>query len=126
MITGIGVDIVEVERIHKALQVRGDRFAEKILSTSEYQEYQSIHLTAAFVAKRFAMKEAFVKALGTGMRDGLSFSDIAIEHDEWGKPSVRVAPHLQHFVEQSRVHISVSDEKNTVVAFAVIERQDGR
>ena len=123
MIKGIGVDIVEVDRIQKALVRYGDRFAQKILSVSEYGEYQVAIMKAAFVAKRFAMKEAFVKALGTGMRDGIFFTDIAVTHDALGKPFIEVGSSFQHWILGNDVHVSVSDEKNTVVAFVVIEHR---
>lgn len=122
MIQGIGVDIVEVERIRQAFARHGEKFAEKILAPIEQADYQSSHSKAQFVAKRFAMKEAFSKALGTGMRNGLSFAHIAIVHNDLGKPLVELSTEHAHLLAGANVHISVSDEKNTVVAFAVIEK----
>ena len=121
MIKGVGVDIVEVARIEQALSRRGDQFAEKILSSSELLDYDTAPSKKQFLAKRFAMKEAFSKALGTGMRGGLSFNQISIGHDALGKPLITLSQDIEHLISGVSIHVSVSDEKNTVVAFVVIE-----
>ena len=86
MIYGVGTDVVEVSRIAKALERFGDGFAKKILSPEEFLVFQKNNLKENFLAKRFAAKEAFAKALGTGFRNDLNFKDIEIMNDKFGKP----------------------------------------
>jgi holo-[acyl-carrier protein] synthase len=124
MIFGIGTDIVEVTRIEHSLTQFGDEFAKRILAPSELESYQNSKIKARFLAKRFAAKEAFSKALGTGIRAPVSFQNIAVSHDELGKPILVLADELQIFVQAksiSNMHISISDEKNLAAAFVVLE-----
>ncbi|MBM3350712.1 MAG: holo-ACP synthase [Betaproteobacteria bacterium] len=124
MIFGIGTDIVEVSRIEASVAEFGDTFARRILAESEFASYQQSHIKARFLAKRFAAKEAFSKALGTGLRAPVTFQNIAISHDDLGKPILVLAPELQALLQArhiTRMHISISDEKNLAVAFVVLE-----
>jgi holo-[acyl-carrier protein] synthase len=124
MIFGIGTDIVEVSRIEDSLKQFGDAFAEKILAESELTSYRESHIKARFLAKRFAAKEAFSKALGTGLRAPATFQNIAVSHDELGKPVLVLAPELQDFLglkNIQKMHLSISDEKNLAAAFVVLE-----
>jgi len=88
-IFGIGTDIVHVPRIEKILQEHGDHFAEKILTPNELTHFKAVPplSPAKFLAKRFAVKEAAVKALGTGFRGGIWLRDIEVHHDAMGKPT---------------------------------------
>jgi holo-[acyl-carrier protein] synthase len=124
MIYGIGTDIVEVERIEASLSHFGDAFAKRILSESEWESYAQSKLQARFLAKRFAAKEAFSKAFGTGIRGEVSFQNISVTHDELGKPLLVLSPALQILVEAKNItqsHISISDEKNLAVAYVILE-----
>ena len=124
MIFGIGTDIVEVARIEASLVQFGDAFAEKILAESELASYHESHIKARFLAKRFAAKEAFSKALGTGLRAPATFHNIAVSHDNLGKPILVLAAELQAFLAAKyiqKTHISISDEKNLAAAFVVLE-----
>ena len=125
MIYGIGTDIVAVKRIEDALNRFGDRFAQRILAPSEWEGFKaSIHRTR-FLAKRFAAKEAFAKALGTGMRFPVTWHNISIVHDALGRPGFGLVPELAHSLAQrniSRHHLSISDEAEMVVAFSVLEQ----
>lgn len=124
MIYGIGTDIVEVSRIEASIEKFGDEFAARILADSEMVEYQQVNLKARFLAKRFAAKEAFSKAWGTGIRDEATFENIAVSHDALGKPLLVLAPTLQTKLDEKQIssmHISISDEKNLAVAFVVLE-----
>ncbi|MFM9835730.1 MAG: holo-ACP synthase [Methylophilaceae bacterium] len=124
MIFGIGTDIVEVARIEASLTQFGETFAEKILAKSEVASFQESHIKARFLAKRFAAKEAFSKALGTGLRAPATFQNIAVAHDNLGKPILVLAPELQRFMTAKNIqntHISISDEKNLAAAFVVLE-----
>lgn len=124
MIYGIGTDIVEVARIEVSIAKFGDDFAMRILAEGEMSSYYESQLKARFLAKRFAAKEAFSKALGTGLRDPATFQNIAVSHDELGKPILVLAKALQDFLTAkniSQMHISISDEKNLAAAFVVLE-----
>ncbi|OIR02889.1 holo-[acyl-carrier-protein] synthase [mine drainage metagenome] len=124
MIFGIGTDIVEVSRIGASIEEFGEAFAARILAESELEHYQQSQIKARFLAKRFAAKEAFSKALGTGLRAPATFQNIAVSHDALGKPILILSPELQAFLEAkniSHMHISISDEKNLAAAFVVLE-----
>ena len=124
MIYGIGTDIVEVARIDDSLKQFGDVFAEKILAESELVAYRESHIKARFLAKRFAAKEAFSKALGTGLRAPATFQNITVSHDDLGKPELVLAAELQAFLAVKNIqkmHISISDEKNLAAALVVLE-----
>ena len=124
MIFGIGTDIVEVARIEASIAQFGDEFAKRILADSEFSIYLASHIKARFLAKRFAAKEAFSKALGTGLRHPATFQNIAVTHDELGKPMLVLASELQDFLQSkyiAHMHISISDERNLAAAFVVLE-----
>lgn len=124
MIYGIGTDIVEVSRIEDSISQFGDAFAKRILADSEMQSYLASAIKPRFLAKRFAAKEAFSKALGTGLRAPCTFQNIAISHDHLGKPMLLLALELQAFLDSKQInqtHISISDERNLAAAFVVLE-----
>ncbi len=124
MIFGIGTDIVEVSRIESSINQFGDDFAKRILADSEFASYQQSQIKPRFLAKRFAAKEAFSKALGTGLRAPATFQNIAVSHDDLGKPVLVLAAELQVFLQSKNIvnmHISISDEKNLAAAFVVLE-----
>tara|TARA_R110002072_G_scaffold51389_1_gene137874 strand:- start:65250 stop:65630 length:381 start_codon:yes stop_codon:yes gene_type:complete len=124
MISGVGTDIVQVSRIRKSYERFGDRFARKILAEREMSEFQNAKAPVFFLAKRFAAKEAVAKALGTGMRQGVTFQSIQVGHDAAGKPEVHLfqgAGKLANDKGIIRWHISLSDEKDHALAFVVAE-----
>lgn len=124
MIFGIGTDIVEVNRIQASITQFGDDFARRILADSELESYLQSQIKARFLAKRFAAKEAFSKALGTGLRAPATFQNIAVSHDALGKPMLLFSPELQAFLDAKNIkqtHISISDEKTLAAAFVVLE-----
>ena len=125
MIYGIGTDLVEVARIQDSLDRFGDHFALRVLSEREMQEFHLSNTKARFLAKRFAAKEAFAKALGTGIRKPATFENIGIGHDDLGKPVFDLAPELQLCLEIKSIqfaHLSISDEKAFATAFVVLEK----
>ncbi len=125
MIFGIGTDIVEVSRIEASITQFGDDFAKRILAESEFSSYQQQHIKPRFLAKRFAAKEAFSKALGTGLRAPATFQNIAVSHDDLGKPILVLAKELQAFLAGKNItqtHISISDVKNLAAAFVILEK----
>jgi len=124
MIYGIGTDIVEVSRIEDSLARFGNDFARRILSEREMQDFLQSSTPARFLAKRFAAKEAFAKALGTGIRSPATFENIGVAHDDLGKPVLDLAPDLQALLDAKNIrfqHLSISDEKMLAAAFVVLE-----
>ena len=124
MIYGIGTDIVEVLRIEHSLQRYGEAFAQRILNEREWLAYTQSQTQARFLAKRFAAKEAFAKALGTGLRAPATFQNIGVAHDDLGKPVLDIAPELQSLLDKKGIralHLSISDEKALAAAFVVLE-----
>lgn len=124
MIKGIGTDIVDVERIRTALERQSDRFVERILTPAEQVFFAQHHNPVAYLAKRFAAKEAMVKALGTGIAKGVGFQQIETYNEESGEPKmVLTGDALKLQIEKgiNNIHLSLSDEKNYAVAFVVLE-----
>jgi len=124
VIFGIGTDIVDYARIETLWSRYGDRFAERLLSERELPEFRTHDFQARFLAKRFAAKEAFAKAVGSGFRVPVSLRRISITHDGLGKPVLQFDEVLRTHLAQLGIsghHLSVSDERNTIVAFVVLE-----
>ena len=124
MIHGIGTDMVRVERLRTALARHGERFALRILAATEVEAWRAHRDPARFLAKRFAAKEAFGKALGTGVAVPATLHAVAVGHDSLGKPRYVYDERLTLHMENNclRAHLSITDEDDTVVAFAVIEQ----
>lgn len=125
MIYGIGTDLVDPARITRSLERYGEAFARKVLAEAEWQDYLNQVNRAAFVAKRFAAKEAFAKAVGTGLRGPVSFSNIAVLHDLQGKPYFQFCEALMEWVNQRGIvahHLSISDELTMASAFVILEK----
>ena len=123
MIFGIGTDIVHVERMRKNLEKHGDNFAQRILTKAEFVEFENKKDKAAFIAKRFAAKEAAVKAMGTGFSQGLSLHHIGVTHDEAGKPILEFLEEADIFLEKNKIkqsHLSLADERDYAVAFVTL------
>jgi holo-[acyl-carrier protein] synthase len=124
MMYGVGTDIVAVARMEEFWRRHGERGLEKLLAPQERADCLASSQPARFLAKRFAAKEAFGKALGTGVRAPATLPAIAVNHDALGKPSFRFAPELAAFVNERGLtaHLSISDEREYAVAFVVMER----
>lgn len=123
MIFGIGTDLVHIPRMQHLLHKHGDKIATRILSEAEFEAFEQAINQAAFLAKRFAAKEAAAKALGTGFRDGLSLRHIAVENNDLGKPELTFHQRgLELLKEQNigRSLVSLSDEKDYAIAFVTL------
>jgi len=120
MISGTGVDILDIARMEKAWQRHGQRFARRILTPQEQQEFDHSRQPIRFLAKRFVAKEAVAKALGTGFQQGLSWQHIEVGHDRLGKPLIFLSL-PKHFSIPKQCHISLSDSEHQVIAFVVLE-----
>lgn len=124
MIVGIGTDIVVIARMADNIARHGDTFAKRLLVDAEWQEYQQSSQKASYLAKRFAVKEAAAKALGTGFAQGITWRHISTGHDELGKPLLLFTDAALVQAQTLGVmssHLSISDEREHAVAFVVLE-----
>jgi holo-[acyl-carrier protein] synthase len=117
MIVGIGIDIVEIKRIKEIIE-RQPKFVDRILSDEEKKRFYQLSemRKVEFLAGRFAAKEAYAKAVGTGIGKELSFTDIQIHNDERGKPFILPA------MPNQRIHLSISHSDQYAVGQVIIER----
>jgi holo-[acyl-carrier protein] synthase len=124
MIVGIGTDIASVARVSRLFERHGQRALEKLLAPSEIDEFAKVRDQARFLAKRFAAKEALGKALGIGVAAPATLPNIAVIHDDLGKPVFSYAPVLAAYLDERALvaHLSISDETEYAVAFVVVER----
>ena len=125
-IFGIGTDIVNIKRIDHSLKKNGSSFINRIFSKKEISYCKNKKNSSAFFAKRFAAKEAFSKALGTGIRKGINFKDIEVSNNIHGKPFILLKGTLSHLVKKkvkSRnydIYLSLSDDKPWAQATVII------
>ena len=124
MIYGIGTDLVDLDRIKKMKSLSA--FAKKILGAQELEQYAGLSNEPKqfYLGKQFAAKEAFVKALGTGFKDPIFPRDIQILRNALGKPEILLSAGAKSYVEDlgiTKSHVSLSDESNHLLAFAVLE-----
>ncbi len=119
----VGTDILKFSRIDEVLDRLGERFVERILTPDEREEYAASKRPGNLLAKRFAAKEAIAKSLGTGIGRGVSWQDIRITHDASGAPGVELSGGALEVMSQrggSRILLSLADENDCVIAFAVL------
>ena len=125
-IFGIGTDIVNIKRMQKILRINNNNFKKRIFSKNEIIYCEKKKNSSAFYAKRFAAKEAFSKALGTGIRKGVNLKNIEISNNIHGKPFIllkgRVANYLKKKVKTKKydIHLSLSDDKPWAQATVII------
>lgn len=124
MIFGVGTDVVEIGRIEKALKRFGAKFAQRVLCEPELARFHRHKLPASYLAKRFAAKEAFTKALGTGIRSPANWHGLWVVNLPSGKPELRFSPALRDLLQKkgvTRSHVSLSDEKGVAFATVILE-----
>ena len=124
MIFGVGTDVVEIGRIEAALKRHGERFALRILCPPELERYKRHRLPANYLAKRFAAKEAFTKALGTGIKSPANWHGVWVRNLASGKPVLEFSDALQKLLKTKGVtsaHVSLSDEKGVAFATVILE-----
>lgn len=119
MIKGIGVDIIEVERIQKSIDDFGNAFLQRIFTPAEIQYCTAKHNAARHFAARFAAKEAVSKSLATGWRGDFSWKDIEVKNDVLGQPHIELYGKLKGVLEKSSLLVSLSHSENHVVAMVV-------
>lgn len=124
MILGVGTDIAAIGRLTALFERHGMAAAERLLAASELADFARAGDKGRFLAKRFAAKEAFGKALGTGIRAPATLPAIAIGHDALGKPMFSYSDELAALLRERRLtaHLSISDERDYAVAFVVLEQ----
>lgn len=124
MIFGIGTDIVAVKRLQGMWDRHGEKALEKLLAPQEIAEFTQAANKGRFLAKRFAAKEAFSKALGTGVRPPAVLPAIAVGHDELGKPILVFCGQLAEMIgtQGLKAHLSLSDEADYAIAYVILER----
>ncbi len=123
MIYGIGIDLIEVERVKKSIE-KISGFKEKIFTSKEISYCESKSRKFEHFAARFAAKEAYFKAIGTGWRNGLAFNEIEVVNDILGKPEMRFngkADELSRKKKFKSVNVSISHIKETASAVVIIE-----
>jgi len=124
MIYGVGTDIINIERVEHILTKNKEGFVRRVLSEHEQALFANKGDSASYCAKRFAAKEAFAKALGTGIGKIVSFQDLTVRNNDSGKPYFIPSEKLRLYLLSKNIkhaHLSLSDEKYNAVAFVVLE-----
>jgi len=123
---GAGVDIVDNSRIKKS--ILNNAFLNRVFTNEEILISKNIKNKSSYFAKRFAAKEAFVKSLGTGFRNGLDFKDISVINDKLGKPSFFISNKIKNMIKKKfkinkfKFFLSISDEKKYSIAFVIFQK----
>jgi len=130
MILGTGIDLLKVSRVKKILDKYGDLFIKKIFSDEEIKNNKEIIFKVNRLAKSFATKEAFVKALGTGFTKNIFFKDISLKNEKNGKPFIDLSNRAKKYLKKKTpngykaiINVSISDEKDYVVSNVIISFQ---
>ena len=121
---GIGTDVCSIERIQKTLDRFGERFVKRILTAHERARYGRTRDKAGHLAKRFAAKEAFAKAIGTGIHAPFTWHSMSVTRDPKGKPGIQPSPQMQRHLKElgvSEFHLSLTDDAGVAMAFVVLE-----
>lgn len=129
-IAGIGLDLIRIDRIERALARHGDRFAQKVLGTEELQKFHARRQRSEargvrFLATRFAAKEAFSKAIGLGMRMPMFWNRVQVLNAPGGRPVLVVGSELRDWYGErfGAAHVSLTDEIDMAAAYVVVERK---
>ena len=124
MIYGVGTDLIEIPRVERALARFGVRFAQRILCEPELRRFRAHAKPAAYLAKRFAAKEAFSKALGTGLRAPANWHGVWVSNLRSGRPQLEFSVPLAALLEARgirRTHLTLSDERGLAAATVILE-----
>ncbi len=116
---GLGNDIIEIARIKSSIEKYGEHFLNRIFTKAEQEYCSKYKESARHYAGRFAAKEAIVKALGTGLRNGITWTDIEILNNEHGKPEVTLSQKILDIFDNPIIHISISHCKTYATAVAI-------
>jgi holo-[acyl-carrier protein] synthase len=124
MILGLGIDTVSISRLERILAARGETFLRKIFSESEIEEGMRRVKNASFFAARFAAREAFVKALGTGFRRGVLLRDISVKKGDMGRPELSFTKGVEDVLRTKgieRCHLSITHDGDSAQAIVILE-----
>lgn len=124
MILGIGIDTVEISRFQRFLDEGNQALLNRLFAQAEQECCRPKKQAASCLAARFAAKEAFVKALGTGLRDGICWTEIEVINDLLGKPSLKLSGRALHFFSERgtvTAHLSLSHDGGHAVAQVILE-----
>jgi holo-[acyl-carrier protein] synthase len=124
MIVGTGIDIVNIERIERIIARWGDLFLNRVFTEEEINRCQKRIRPPECFALRFAAKEAFLKAIGRGLRDGIQWIDIEVENDPLGKPLFSFHRKAKEFLESQgiqKAHLTLSNDRPYAVAHVLLE-----
>ena len=127
-IIGNGVDIVENKRIKNSLKIKG--FVNRVFTQNEINKSKNLNNKTNYFAKRFAAKEAFIKALGEGFRNNINFNDIDITNDKKGKPFINISNNIKKLLKKKfklnkyNIFLSLSDEKKHSIAYVIINKKN--
>jgi holo-[acyl-carrier protein] synthase len=127
VILGTGTDLIDIRRVERALARFGHRFAQRVLVEHEYQRFCAHRKPAHYLAKRFAAKEAFSKAMGTGIHFPVNWHNVSVANERSGRPYLKFSEPLTTLLQQRgiiRAHLSLSDEVEMACAFVVLEGTD--
>lgn len=123
-IIGLGIDLIKINRIKRLISIYKQKLAQRILTKNELINYKFYDNKTKFLAKRFAIKEAAVKALGIGIKNGITFNQFEIYHDCFGKPYLKLFKQAMFLAKKlgvNNIHITLTDEKNYACAVVIIE-----
>jgi holo-[acyl-carrier protein] synthase len=124
VIYGIGIDVCEPQRVERLMQKYGERFARRVLTEREWPAYCRAARPVLFIASRFAAKEAFSKAMGTGFRYPVTLQCISVVQNRLGKPGFEFHPRLAALMASCGIvghHVTMSDERSVACACVVLE-----
>ena len=127
MIYGVGTDLIEIPRVEAALVRWGERFAQRILCEPELRRFAGHRKSAHYLAKRFAAKEAFTKALGTGIHAPANWHGVWVINLRSGKPALEFTPALRAMMDArgvGRAHVSLTDERALASATVILETSE--
>ena len=124
MIYGVGTDLIEIKRVERVLARFGERFARRILCESELKRFRAHRQPVAYLAKRFAAKEAFTKALGTGIHAPANWHGVWVVNLRSGKPEFEFSNELKLLLKEKKIqhaHLSLTDEREIAAATVILE-----
>lgn len=124
MIVGVGIDTVSISRIDRLIARYGERFLAKVFTSGERDEGGRKAVSAPFFAARFAAREAFYKALGTGWGRGLSLKEVSVVTDEAGRPMLEIGQRMKREIEGmgvERWHVSLTHDGDSAIAVVILE-----
>jgi holo-[acyl-carrier protein] synthase len=127
MIYGVGTDLIEIKRVERVLKRFGERFARRILCEPELKRFRAHKQPVAYLAKRFAAKEAFTKALGTGIHAPANWQGVWVVNLKSGKPILEFSSRLKEFLRERKIrnsHLSLTDEREIASATVILECED--